>query len=103
MQVDWKEGVGFVGGILFVIQYIPQIAKIIRCKQSDDISMAYLCISFIASATTLVYGALIDSMSIVVTVSLSIGCKVILFGLKRRYDTVHVDQPRLRELGAGTS
>ena len=98
MPVDWKEGVGFLGGILFVVQYIPQIAKIIRCKQSDDISMAYLGISFVASATTLVYGVLIDSVSIVVTVSLSIGCKVILFGLKRRYDTVNPDVPRLGEL-----
>lgn len=87
MQVDWKEGVGFVGGMLFVVQYIPQIAKIIRCKQSDDISMAYLYISFLASATTLAYGVMIDSISIIVTVSLSIGCKVVLFGLKRKYDT----------------
>lgn len=87
MQVDWKEGVGFVGGMLFVVQYIPQIAKIIRCKQSDDISMAYLYISLLASATTLAYGVMIDSISIIVTVSLSIGCKVVLFGLKRKYDT----------------
>ena len=73
--------------MLFVVQYIPQIAKIIRCKQSDDISMAYLYISFLASATTLAYGVMIDSISIIVTVSLSIGCKVVLFGLKRKYDT----------------
>ena len=87
MPLDWVEGVGFVGGMLFVVQYIPQITKIVRCKQSDDISMAYLYISFLASATTLAYGVLIDSISIVVTVSLSIGCKIVLFGLKRKYDT----------------
>ena len=90
MEVDFKEGVGFVGGILFVVQYVPQISKIIRCKQSDDISIAYLYISVLASGTTLVYGALIRSISIIVTVSLSIACKVVLFGLKRKYDTKHV-------------
>ncbi len=91
MQVDWTEGVGFAGGMLFVVQYIPQIAKIIRCKQSDDISMAYLYISLLASATTLAYGTMIHSISIIVTVSLSIGCKLVLCGLKRKYDTSPFD------------
>ncbi len=93
MEVDWKEGVGFIGGMLFVVQYIPQITKIILRKQSDDLSMAYLLISVVASATTLVYGKLIESISIVVTVSLSIVCKMILLALKQKYDTRNVDQP----------
>ena len=94
MQVDWNECVGFIGGMLFVVQYIPQIVKIRRFKHSDDISSAYLAISCIASATTLVYGTLINSLSLIVTVSLSIGCKMVIFGLKRKYDTKTVDTRR---------
>ena len=100
MQVDWNECVGFVGGMLFVVQYIPQITKIIRFKHSDDISSAYLCISCVASVTTLVYGTLINSLSLVVTVSLSIGCKIVLLGLKRKYDTPLARHPSLQTCDA---
>jgi len=98
MQLDWNEGVGFVGGMLFVVQYIPQIHKIVRCKHTDDISMGYLYISCLASVTTLIYETLIHSLSLIVTVSLSIGCKLILCGLKRKYDTHTSTHPSVKSM-----
>ena len=91
MKNIWKEIIGFTGGIFLSVQLIPQIVKAIKTKKTGDISYLFLIISIIGSTIVLVYGILIDSLSITATILFSLLLKIVLLVLKKKYD-VHVCQ-----------
>lgn len=91
MKNIWKEIIGFTGGICLSVQLIPQIAKAIKTKKTADISYLFLVISITGSIIVLVYGILIDSLSITATISFSLLLKIVLLVLKKKYDA-HVCQ-----------
>ena len=86
MKNIWKEIIGFTGGIFLSVQLIPQIVKAIKTKKTGDISYLFLIISIIGSTIVLVYGILIDSLSITATISFSLLLKIVLLVLKKKYD-----------------
>lgn len=91
MKNIWKETIGFTGGVCLSVQLIPQILKAIKTKKTADISYLFLIISITGSIIVLVYGVLIDSLSITATISFSLLLKIVFLVLKKKYDT-HVSQ-----------
>ena len=86
MKDLWKEAVGFTGGIFLSIQLLPQILKAIKTKKTKDLSYLFLMTSIFGSIIIIIYGFLIDSFSIIVTILISLVLKIILLLLKMKYD-----------------
>ena len=86
MKDLWKELIGFIGGLCLSIQLLPQIVKAIKTKKTMDLSYLFLMISLLGSLIVVIYGFLIDSISIIVTVTISFVSKIILILLKMKYD-----------------
>jgi MtN3 and saliva related transmembrane protein len=68
------------------IQLLPQILKAIKTKKTMDLSYLFLMTSIFGSLILIIYGFLIDSVSIIVTIMISLVLKIILILLKIKYD-----------------
>ena len=86
MKDFWKELIGFTGGLCLSIQLLPQILKAIKTKKTMDLSYLFLITSILGSLIVIIYGFLIDSFSIIVTIMISLVLKIILVLLKMKYD-----------------
>lgn len=86
MKDLWKELIGFSGGMCLSIQLLPQILKAIKTKKTMDLSYLFLMTSILGSLIVIIYGFLIDSVSIIVTIMISLVLKIILVLLKMKYD-----------------
>lgn len=81
------EAFGFIGGTLLGVQLFPQIHKAFATKKTEDLSYLFIGISMLGSAITIVYGVLIWSYAIMVTITVSFVSKVVLVGLKLKYES----------------
>ena len=58
---------GYVGGSLIVLSYLPQLFKIIETKKSQDVALGTFVILFIAQIFWITYGILRINIEIIVT------------------------------------
>jgi len=58
---------GYVGGMLIIISFIPQLAIIIKNKSSHNVSFGMYIISLIAQILWLIYGILKNDIAIILT------------------------------------
>ena len=62
----WIEGIGLFAGILGIIAWIPQIREVWVNKRHDGISLATFSVVTIALGLWLLYGTLIESVSMII-------------------------------------
>ena len=62
----WIEGVGLFAGILGIIAWIPQIREVWVNKRHDGISLATFSVVTIALGLWLLYGILVESVSMII-------------------------------------
>lgn len=75
-QVDWKELIGFVGGLLTTMGMAPQVWRLFKLKSAHEISLTFTLLLNIGIAFWLVYGILQGLMSVIVWngIALALGC-----------------------------
>ena len=80
MAEMWIEAIGLLAGILGIIAWIPQIREVWVNKRHEGISLATFSVVTIALGLWLLYGVLIESVSMVVAniMTLSVIFAVIL-------------------------
>ena len=80
MAEVWIEAIGLLAGILGIIAWIPQIREVWINKRHDGISLATFSVVTIALGLWLIYGILIDSISMIIAniMTLSVIFAVIL-------------------------
>ena len=61
-----EDIIGYLGGILIVVSFIPQVIKTYRTKSVKDLSLWMLIATIFGSVFWLMYGILISSMPIIV-------------------------------------
>ena len=66
MAEIWIEAIGLFAGVLGIIAWVPQIREVWVNKRHDGISLATFSIVTIALSLWLIYGILIDSISMVI-------------------------------------
>ena len=73
-MIDQNEIIGLIAAVCTTFAFIPQVMKVWKTKQTKDLSLRMYSIMFLGIVLWLVYGILIDSLSIilanVVTVTL---------------------------------
>ena len=62
----WIEAIGLFAGILGIIAWIPQIREVWVNKRNDGISLATFSVVTIALGLWLLYGILIESVSMII-------------------------------------
>lgn len=84
----WIESIGLLAGILGIVAWIPQIREVWVNKRHDGISIATFCVVTIALGLWLVYGILIESISMIVAniMTLTAIFAVIIGTLRLRID-----------------
>ncbi len=77
--MDWKEWIGFVGGLLTTVGMIPQVWRLFQLKSAHEISMTYTLLFSSGIAFWLAYGILSGLVSVMIWngIALFLGCAML--------------------------
>ena len=64
-MIDQNEIIGLIAAVCTTFAFIPQVMKVWKTKQTKDLSLRMYSIMFLGILLWLVYGILIDSLSII--------------------------------------
>ena len=67
MDNDAKQIIGYTGGTLLNITFLPQIYRTFKTKQTDDISLVFMILQVITSILYVVYSFLLDEQPLIVS------------------------------------
>ncbi len=76
--MDWKEMIGFVGGLLTTMGMFPQVWRLFKLKSAYEISMTFSLTLNIGIALWLIYGILYGLMSVILWNGIAL---VLCFGM----------------------
>lgn len=83
---------GFIGTVLSVITYMPQVIKLWRTKSAKDISMPMLLLLTFGVAVWLAFGIRINDIPLMINNSLILAMSLTMIILKIIYDkTIKAD------------
>lgn len=77
--------IGLIGAILTTIGFLPQMVKVIRTKQTRDISLGMYIIMIIGAVFWLTYGIILSSIPIIFANSISFVFVLIILIMKIKY------------------
>jgi MtN3 and saliva related transmembrane protein len=64
-MIDQNEIIGLIAAVCTTFAFVPQVMKVWKTKQAKDLSLRMYSIMFLGILLWLVYGILIDSLSII--------------------------------------
>lgn len=64
--MDWKELLGFVGGLLTTMGMVPQVWRLFKLKSAHEISLTFSILFVIGIAFWLFYGIALGLMSVII-------------------------------------
>ena len=64
-MIDQNEIIGLIAAVCTTFAFIPQVLKVWKTKQTNDLSLRMYSIMFIGILLWLIYGIRIDSLSII--------------------------------------
>ena len=67
MDDQTKTIIGYIGGTLLNITFIPQIYKTFKTKKTDDISIYFMASQLITSIFCLTYAVLLDENPLIIS------------------------------------
>jgi len=79
------EIVGFIAGTLVAASLIPQTIKSWKTKSTNDISISWMLINLSGQTLWIIYGFLIDSLSLIVMSGITLILAVSLLILKIKH------------------
>lgn len=83
----FADTLGYIGGILLAIQFIPQITKVIKTKSTQDLSLLFMFTNTAGLICMLMFGILENNKPLYIPVSISLVNTIILIMLKFFFDT----------------
>ncbi|HDQ25911.1 MAG TPA: hypothetical protein ENN43_04110 [bacterium] len=79
--------IGFMGGFLTTIGFIPQIIKGYKTKKMDDVALWQYILLTAGMSCWLTYGVMIKELPIILANSLSLCCVIIILIMKTKYSS----------------
>ena len=64
-MIDQNEIIGLIAAVCTTFAFVPQVMKVWKTKQTKGLSLRMYSIMFLGILLWLVYGILIDSLSII--------------------------------------
>jgi MtN3 and saliva related transmembrane protein len=82
--LDWKELLGFIGGALTTLGFVPQVWRLFRLRSAHEISLPFTIFFLLGIAFWLSYGILWGQRPIIVwnAVTLGLGCAMLYAKLR---------------------
>jgi MtN3 and saliva related transmembrane protein len=82
--LDWKELLGFIGGALTTVGFIPQVWRLFRLKSAHEISLPFTIFFLLGIAFWLSYGILLDQAPLIIwnAVTFGLGCAMLYSKLR---------------------
>lgn len=77
--------IGSIAGILSTISGLPQLIKIIRIRETIDLSLAAIVIGLTGSTFWLIYGLCIWSLPLIGSNSVGLSVNFAILGYKLKY------------------
>jgi len=65
--LSWEEMVGFAGGTLITVAFIPQVWRLYRLKSAREISLPFNLLFLMGGVCWLVYGISKELLSVIVS------------------------------------
>jgi uncharacterized protein with PQ loop repeat len=87
--MSFVEFLGWMTTFLFNFSYVPQIYKICKTKEVEDISLGYLVFLLCAYICGLIYSTSIKAWPIVFSHGIGIACVIVYFVLYLKYKKVN--------------
>lgn len=81
--------IGYVGGVLLNITFMPQIYKIYKTKQTQDISLTFAILQVITCIFCLTYSIMLDENPLIISNSILLFQLIILLFGKILYSYVY--------------
>ena len=86
--MPWVEMVGFAGGTLSCISFVPQLMKLFRERNAEGVSRRMYFVTVTAFTVWTLYGALVERWAIIVSNAVCLLLSVGILTLQFRYSRV---------------
>ena len=83
--MDWKELLGFIGGALTTVGFIPQVWRLFRLKSAHEISLPFIIFFIVGIGFWLSYGISLGLPSVIWWNALTLGLGCAMLYAKLRY------------------
>ncbi|MGJ8743493.1 SemiSWEET family sugar transporter [Polaribacter sp.] len=84
-MIDLHEIIGLVAAVLTTASFLPQVVKTAKTKDTSGLSLSMYIIFFIGVLLWLIYGVLINSLSIILANIITASLTLYLLLMKLRY------------------
>jgi MtN3 and saliva related transmembrane protein len=86
MSISIADYVGYAGGFVSAITFLPQVIKLWKTKSVKDLSSLTLLFLFVNVSLWLTYGILVNARPIMVTNGIVLAMIIIMIYFKIRYN-----------------
>jgi MtN3 and saliva related transmembrane protein len=82
--LEWKELLGFIGGALTTVGFIPQVWRLFRLRSAHEISLLFTIFFILGIAFWLSYGISMGLPSVTIwnAITFALGCAMLYAKLK---------------------
>jgi MtN3 and saliva related transmembrane protein len=83
--LDWKEILGFAGGILTTGGFVPQVWRLFKLRSAREISLTFTTTFVVGIAFWLAYGIISGLPSVIIFNSITLALGGLMMYAKLRY------------------
>ncbi len=83
--MDWKELLGFIGGALTTMGFVPQVWRLFRLRSAHEISLPFTIFFLVGIAFWLSYGISLGLLSVIIWNAITFGLGFAMLYAKLRY------------------
>ena len=82
--LDWKELLGFMGGALTTVGFVPQVLRLFRLRSAHEISLPFTVFFISGIAFWLSYGISLGQLPLIMSnaATLALGCAMLYAKLR---------------------
>ncbi len=81
----WQEALGFIGGALTTLGFIPQVVRLYRLRSAREISLPFSVLFLIGVTCWMTYGIALRLPSVIIWNSLTMVLSVAMLYAKLKY------------------
>jgi MtN3 and saliva related transmembrane protein len=85
LELDWEEILGFVGGSLITVAFIPQVWRLYRLKSAREISLLFNILFLMGGMCWLAYGISKELLSVIVSNAVNLALVLAMLYAKVKY------------------
>ncbi|WP_320018397.1 SemiSWEET transporter [Labilibaculum manganireducens] len=85
METTFVSILGFAAAFCTTVSFIPQALRVIKTKQTKDLSLVMYSMFNIGILMWLIYGVLIDAWPVIIANVITLGLTLIILVLKIKY------------------